>query len=50
MAQFAADGVPTIDGCRPAVLRLMTYGKERQLRDIVHGVASVLELPGDVVA
>ena len=50
MAQFAADGVPTIDGCRPAVLRLMADGKERQLRDIVHGVASVLELPGDVVA
>lgn len=50
MAQFAADGVPTIDGCRPAVLRLMADGEERPLRAIVAGVASVMELPEDVIA
>lgn len=50
MAQFAADGVPTIDGCRPAVLQLMADGKERSLRDIVAGVASGMDLDDDVVA
>lgn len=50
MAQFAADGVPTIDGCRPAVLRAMADGEERPLRGIVAAVASVLELSDDVVA
>lgn len=50
MAQFAADGVPTIDGCRPAVLEFMADGQLRPLRDIVAGVAYVMDLPGDVVA
>lgn len=50
MAQFAADGVPTIDGCRPAVLRLMSDGQLRPLKDIVSGVAGVMGLSEDVVA
>lgn len=50
MAQYAADGVPTIDGCRPAVLRLMADGELRPLKDIVSGVAEVMELGEDVVA
>lgn len=50
MAQFAADGVPTIDGCRPAVLRFMADSEERSLREIVAGVATVMGLPDDVVA
>lgn len=50
MAQFAADGVPTIDGCRPAVLEFMADGQLRRLRDIVAGVAAVMDLPDDVVA
>lgn len=50
MAQFAADGVPTIDGCRPAVLRLMADGELRPLKDIVSGVVEVMGLADDVVA
>lgn len=49
MAQFAPDGNPTIDGCRPAVLRLLADGEERRLRDIVAGVAEVLNLPSEIV-
>lgn len=49
MAQFAADGVPTIDGCRPAVLEFMAHGQLRPLRDIVAGVAEVMDLPDSVV-
>lgn len=50
MAQFAPDGVPTIDGCRPAVLRVMADGQERPLRRIVEAVAEHMGLPDDVVA
>lgn len=50
MAQFAADGVPTIDGCRPAVLQFMADGQLYPLKDIVSGVAAVMGLPDDVVA
>lgn len=50
MAQFAADGVPTVDGCRPATLRVMADGKERPLREIITGVATLLQLSDDVVA
>lgn len=49
MAQFAADGVPTIDGCRPAVLRFLNTGEARQLKDIIAGVAQVMNLTQDVV-
>lgn len=48
MAQFAADGVPTIDGCRPAVLRLMADGETRALKDIISGVAELMGLGDDV--
>ena len=50
MPQFAADGVPTIDGCRPAVLRVLADGEERSMRQIVEGVATLLDLGEDVVA
>lgn len=50
MAQFTPDGVPTIDGCRPAVLRVMADGQERPLRGIIEAVAEYMELPDDVVA
>lgn len=50
MAQFAAGRVPSIDGCRPVVLDFMADGQLRPLRDIVAGVASVMDLPDDVVA
>lgn len=50
MVQFAPDGVPTIDGCRPAVLELMSDQKERSLREIIAGVAIVMDLSEDVVA
>lgn len=50
MAQFAADGVPTIDGCRPAVLRLMADGELRALKDIISGVAELMGLGDDVTA
>lgn len=50
MAQFAADGVPTIDGCRPAVLALLADGAVQPLRDIVTGVATIMGLTDDVVA
>lgn len=50
MAQFAADGVPTIDGCRPAVLEFMADGQLRRLRDIVAGVVVVMNLPDEVIA
>lgn len=49
MAQFAPDGVPTIDGCRPAVLRVVNDGKERSTREIVEAVASLLNLADEVV-
>lgn len=48
MAQFALDGVPTIDGCRPVVLRVMADGVERPLRDIIAGVADEMQLSDDV--
>lgn len=50
MAQFAPDGVPTIDGCRPAVLRFLIDGEVRSLQQIVRGVADVLDLSEDLVA
>lgn len=50
MAQFAPDGVPTIDGCRPAVLRYMADGEVHSLQQIIRGVADVLELGEDLVA
>ncbi|MFN3602769.1 MAG: restriction endonuclease [Dietzia sp.] len=49
MVQFAPDGNPTIDGCRPAVLRLLSDGKDRRLRDIITGVADVLGLASEIV-
>ena len=48
MAQFAADGVPTIDGCRPAVLEVMADNERRPLSQIVAAVASHLELSDEV--
>ena len=50
MPQFAPDGVPTIDGCRPPVLRILADGQTRSLRDIIARVAELLQLPDDVVA
>lgn len=50
MVQFAPDGVPTIDGCRPAVLRYMSDGEVRSLQQIIQGVADVLQLDDHVVA
>jgi restriction system protein len=50
MAQFAPDGVPTIDGCRPVVLRVLTDGQERKLSEIVRLVAQDLHLSDEVVA
>lgn len=49
MAQFAPDGNPTIDGCRPAVLELMSDGKERSLKEIISEVATLLELPTEII-
>lgn len=48
MAQFAPDGNPTIDGCRPAVLQLMSDGEERSLKGIIAGVATLLDLPSEI--
>lgn len=50
MAQFAPDGNPTIDGCRPAVLQLMSDGEERSLKEIIAGVATLLDLPSEIAA
>ena len=50
MPQFAPDGVPTIDGCRPVVLRVLADGKERKLSEIVDAVASELRLSDEVRA
>jgi restriction system protein len=49
MAQFAPDGVPTIDGCRPAVLRVLADGQERQLKDVISEVGDYLKLSEDAV-
>lgn len=50
MPQFAPDGVPTIDGCRPAVLRVLSSGDERRLKDVVIAVGRHLELPDEVMS
>lgn len=50
MPQFAPDGVPTIDGCRPAVLRVLSDGDERRLKDVVIAVGRYLELPDEVMS
>ena len=50
MVQFAPDGVPTIDGCRPAVLRFMSDGEVHSLQQIIRGVADVLGLGDELVA
>lgn len=50
MPQFAPDGVPTIDGCRPAVLRVLSDGAARRLKDIVVAVGRHLDLSGEVVS
>ena len=50
MPQFAPDGNPTIDGCRPAVLRVLADGRQRALSEVVDLVAAHLELDEDVVA
>lgn len=50
MVQFAPDGVPTIDGCRPAVLRTMVDGELRPLREIVALVGEHLFLTDEQLA
>lgn len=50
MPQFAPDGVPTIDGCRPAVLRVLSDGNERRLKDIVIAVGRHMDLPDGVMS
>lgn len=49
MAQFAPDGVPTIDGCRPAVLQVLADGEPRQLQEVVRLVGEHMALSDDIV-
>lgn len=49
MPKFAPDGVPTVDGCRPAVLRVLAASQEQQLKDIVGLVADHLSLSDELV-
>ena len=50
MAQFAADGVPTTDGCRPVVLRVMADGEQQSLAQITDAVAEAMNLDEEVVS